>query len=132
MKMFFVSLLTVFSTTLYAQKEIKLEEVKDHVGDSVKVEGKIFGVKAFSDDDGNTTLVLLNLGADYPNQVLTIAVYPSAKADGVVMPNESFKGDKAIVTGRIELYKGKAQIEVRIPNRLFIAAADPVTVPANQ
>jgi len=49
----------------FAQKEIKLEQVKDHVGDSVKLEGMIYGIKVFEDDDKNPTLSVINLGAAY-------------------------------------------------------------------
>ena len=114
----------------FAQKKIELSEVSKHVGDSVKVEGKIFGVKSFP--GGKNAKVLLNLGADFPNQLLTVAVYDGYKTENVEFPTEKFKGEIAIVTGKIELYKGKPQIVVRSPDQLLFVAADPVTVPIQQ
>lgn len=119
-------LISIFSQ---AQKQIKLEQAKDNIGQNVKLEGKILGVKTFEDDDKNPTLVVLSLGVDNSNEVATIAVYPSYKSNGVVLPNESLKGDLAIVTGKIELYKGKPQIVVRSSGQLQITAANAIVVP---
>jgi len=113
----------------FAQKEIKLEQVKDHVGDSVKLEGMIYGIKVFEDDDKNPTLSVINLGAAYPNQLLTIAVYPSYKTKDIVFPDERFMGGKAVVFGKIEMYKGKPQVVVRSPNQLYIVSTDSIIVP---
>lgn len=112
----------------HAQKQIQMDQVKDNIGQTVKLEGKIFGVKTFEDDDKKPTLVNLYLGSDAPNQTLTIAVYPSYKTSSIVLPNESSKGDIAIVTGKIELYKGKPQIVVRSSGQLHVSASDAITV----
>ena len=130
MKLFFVLLLLSFTSSLCAQKEIKLADVKNHVGDSVKVEGIIYGIKVFTDDDKNPTLSLINLGADYPNQLLSIAAYPASyKNTSKVFPGEAFKGHIAIIYGKIELYKGKPQIVIHSPDQLHIVSADVIVVP---
>ena len=129
MKAVFVLLFATLSFTVWAQKDIKLEEVKNHIGDSVKVEAIFTGVKVFVDDDNRPTLSLINLGGEYPNQLLTVAVYPSYKGQYKVMPEEGFKGDKAIVFGKIELYKGKPQIVVRSSNQLSIVSTEAIVVP---
>jgi hypothetical protein len=113
----------------FAQKIIKLEEAKDHVGDSVFVEGKIYGVKVFVDDDKKPTVVLLNLGGEYPNQLLTVAVQPSYRTSEIVMPNESSKGEIARVKGRIVMYNDKPQIVVRSSNELALSSGDAIVVP---
>jgi DNA/RNA endonuclease YhcR with UshA esterase domain len=131
-KLILITLLLTSSTFLFSQTSIKLSEVPDHVGDSVKLEGTIAGVKTFSSDDGKERPVLLNLGAEFPNQLLTVAVFSTYKTSTIMMPTESNKGDIAIVTGKIEMYKGKPQIVVREASQLQIANGSPVTAPKQQ
>jgi hypothetical protein len=123
MKLLFILLLTTCGLSAFAQKEIKLEDVNTHIGDSVLVSAKIDGVKVFVDDDKRPTRVLLNLGGLYPNQILTIVVDPSYAMDGKTMPGENAKGSTAKATGTIVMYKGKPQILVRSPKQLEIIAA---------
>jgi hypothetical protein len=130
MKSFFTLLFfSAFLNLCSAQTKIELKDVAKHVGDTVRVEGKIYGVKTFPENAKSPTL--LNLGADFPQQVLTIAVFPSYKTDSIEMPDERFKGDIAIVTGKVELYKGKLQIVVRSSEALRIVTSNAVT-PAKQ
>jgi hypothetical protein len=64
--------LTTASSTAQLQK-IKLEDVKNSVGKQVSVTGKVFSSK----DIGS--MVLVNLGAAYPNQLLTVVLKGGAK-----------------------------------------------------
>jgi hypothetical protein len=57
-------LLTSFAASK-AQTTIDLKEVANHVGDSVKLTGKIFSVKQLTNAKGAPTLI--NLGAAHPN-----------------------------------------------------------------
>jgi len=130
MKALLLLLITAVALTSFGQKQIKLEEVKNHIGDSVRVGGNIYGIKVFEDDNKKPTLAFINLGADSPNQLLTIAVYPEGfKNTDWAFPDERFKGDFATVTGKVELYKGKPQIVVRSPEFLGIVATGPVVIP---
>jgi hypothetical protein len=118
-------LFACFALSGFSQTRIALADVSKHVGDSVTVEGKIFGVETFTNNPQAPTL--LNIGADFPNQALTIAVFSSYQSGSIVMPSESEKGDNAKVTGEIELYKGSPQIVVRIPSQLYLPSSDAVT-----
>jgi len=129
MKTFLVLIAVTIGLSCFAQKQIKLEEAKDHIGDSVKLEGIIYGARVFEDDDKKPTLSLISLGAEYPNQLLTIAVQPSYKTNGAEFPDNRFKGSKAVVTGKLELYKGKPQIVVRSFDQLHITSTDAIVVP---
>jgi len=101
-----------------SQTKIELSEVASHIGDSVKLEGKIFGIRSF--ENGSENFILVNLGAAYPNQLLTLKVYPSSKSEGTTLPGKDNVGDTAVVTGKVELYKGKPQIVVHDPGQLLI------------
>lgn len=116
MRVIIALLFTAITTQLYAQKEIKPEEVKDHVGDSVIVQGKISGVRFFE----TNSRTLINVGAQYPNQVFTIVILPDVRNQLHVIPTSNDAGNIVWVTGRVELYKGKPQIVVKNIHQLDI------------
>ena len=62
MRIVIALLFTAITTHLYAQKEIKPEEVKDHIGDSVIVQGKISDVRFLE----SSLRTLINVGPPYP------------------------------------------------------------------
>lgn len=116
MRVVIALLFTAITTHLYAQKEIKPEEVKDHIGDSVIVQGKISGVRFFE----TNSRTLINVGAPYPNQVFTIVILPDVRSQLHVIPTSDDAGNIVWVTGRVELYKGKPQIVVKNIHQLDI------------
>jgi hypothetical protein len=83
---------------------VKLEEVKNYTGKTVTVSGKAFS----SRDIGS--MVLVNLGAAYPNQLLTLALKGDAKALG-----SSIEGKEVTITGQVIDYKGKPEIIISDP-----------------
>lgn len=91
----------------YGQKEIKVEDTKNHIGETVSICTKIFGGKFFETD----TLTLLNAGGYYPNAPLTIVIRAGARKE-FNKPEEYYKGAEVCVTGKIEMFKNKPQIEV--------------------
>jgi micrococcal nuclease len=71
-------LVTIFmavfaSTSLKAQKPIELSEASKHVGDSVRVCGKVYGGRYLSSSTGQPTL--LNMGGHYPDHLLTLVIW---------------------------------------------------------
>ena len=90
---------------------ISLDDVANHVGDSVTLTGTVFTSRNLINSDNKPTL--LNLGAPYPNQLLTIVIYESERALFAKAPEELFKEKEVLVTGRIMLYNDKPQIVVR-------------------
>jgi len=83
------------------QVPVKLEEVKHLVGKTVTTGGKVFGTK----DIGS--MVLVNLGAAYPNQLLTLALKGQAKSLA-----SQIDGKYIRVTGTVIDYKGRPEIVV--------------------
>lgn len=82
-------------------QKIKLEEVKDNIGKEVSVTGKVFGIKDIK------SMVLVNLGAAYPNQLLTVALKGDAKQLA-----EKIKDKTITVHGKAVDYKGKPEIVI--------------------
>jgi len=86
---------------------VKLEDVKSMTGKTVSVQGKVYSSK----DIGS--MVLVNLGAAYPNQLLTIVLKGKAKDLG------SQIADKTVtVEGEVIDYKGKPEIIVTDPSKI--------------
>jgi hypothetical protein len=80
---------------------IKETDLAAHIGDYVKVYSKVYGHKDFS------SLVLVNMGAEYPNSLFTIVLRGDAK--GLA---DSLDGKSLWVTGKVTDYRGKPEIVV--------------------
>ncbi|MCD8739098.1 S1/P1 nuclease [Mucilaginibacter roseus] len=94
-------------TVAAAPAAVKLEEVKNSIGKTVTVSGKVFS----SRDIGSMTLV--NLGAAYPNQLLTVALKGKAKELGNQLGNKTIT-----VEGEVIDYKGKPEIIITDPAKI--------------
>jgi hypothetical protein len=109
---------TLFALTLVcitgfhslAQQNINLKDVSKHVGDSVTVCGKIFSGKFLDKSTNQPTF--LNMGAEYPNQILTIVIWGSARKLFPYKPEEKLKNKNVCITGKIEIFKNKPEIIV--------------------
>ena len=93
-----------------SQATIKPEEAINHVGDSVKVCGKIYGGIYLENAKGQPTL--LNMGGTYPNAPLTVVIWPDLRTKLNYKPEEKLKDKEVCVTGKVTLYKEKAQIVI--------------------
>jgi len=88
---------------------IQLADAKNSTGKLVTVSGKVYGIK----DIGS--MVLVNMGAAYPNQQLTLAVKGEAKALG-----EQLDGKTITVSGLVIAYKDKPEIVVTDQTQITI------------
>ena len=94
--------------TASAQKEISMDSLNQHIGDSVTVCTKIYGGIYLDRSKGSPTL--LNAGGAYPNAPLTILIWGDAR-DKFKNPPEVFYKDKEVcISGKIILYKEKPEI----------------------
>ncbi|MGN6396544.1 MAG: S1/P1 nuclease [Mucilaginibacter sp.] len=80
---------------------VPLKDIGHFVGQNISVEGKVYGTK----DVGS--MVLVNVGGNYPNQLLTVVLKGKAQALAVKIDTKSLT-----VTGKVVLYKGKPEIVV--------------------
>jgi hypothetical protein len=86
---------------------VELKDIAGFMGKTVSVSGKVYSSK----DIGSMTLV--NLGAAYPHQLLTVALKGKAKDLGPQL------ADKVItVTGEVIDYKGKPEIIITDPTQI--------------
>ncbi|QXV63653.1 S1/P1 nuclease [Mucilaginibacter sp. 21P] len=97
------------ATQAVADRNIALKNIAGFVGQRISTSGKVYSLK----DIGS--MVLVNLGGAYPNQLLTLALKGKAKALGLQL------ADKTItVTGDVVNYKGKPEIVVSDPGNIKI------------
>jgi S1/P1 Nuclease len=89
---------------------IDIKDAAKHVNDAVNVCAKVYGYKVL---DG---LTLVNLGAAYPDQLLTVVLKKDAE-DAYA----GIDGQTVCVTGKIEIYKGKPEIVITDPKLITIA-----------
>ena len=116
MKTFLVAIFCLGIYPAFAQQQIKVEDAKSHIGDSVKICSKIYGTKYFS--SGKDPVTLLDVGAKYPDTFLTIMIPDDARKLFKKPPEEYYKGASVCVTGTIQLFKGKPEIIVRNPAQI--------------
>jgi hypothetical protein len=102
-----------------AQTEIKLEDVSKHVGDSVKVCGKIYG--GIFLERVKDTPTFLNVGGTYPNNPLTIVIWADVRKTLEEKPEEFYKDKSVCIFGKITLYKDKPQIVLYNKSQLVLS-----------
>lgn len=112
MKFILTSLLIAVCSLVQAQKQIELQDVSRHVGDSVIVGGKVFSARTV---DGGK-LLLVNLGGAFPDQLLTVVL----NEDMQKLLQEPLKSElqSLKVAGKVELYRNKPQIVLKNPAQI--------------
>jgi DNA/RNA endonuclease YhcR with UshA esterase domain len=113
----FISLLLIGHLT-NAQTKVPLEEVAKHVGETVTVHGKVFDGKYLDWSASKPTL--LNIGAAFPNHLLTVAIADSNRSKFSYKPEEFFVNKTVWVTGTVTDYKNKPQIMVSGPSEIKV------------
>jgi len=92
-----------------ATQIIDVHDAANHIDEYATVCGAVRGYKAL---DG---LTLVNLGAPYPDQLLTVVLKGAAKD-----AYNSIDGKTICATGKIVLYKGKPEIVITDPKLLVL------------
>jgi hypothetical protein len=87
---------------------VKETDLANYIGQSVKVRSKVYGHKDFG------SMVLVNMGAAYPDALFTIVLRGEAKVLG-----DNLDGKTISVTGKVSDYRGKPEIEVRDKNQII-------------
>jgi len=119
--LFILSWITISTT---AQTEIKLEDVQNHIGDSVRLQAKIYGGKYLKPAKGSPTF--LDVGGNYPNAPLTLVIWDHVRKQFQDAPEKAFKGMQMFITGKLFLYKDKPEIIISSPEQLVQVVAAPI------
>ena len=116
----FCSLL--FLTSVYSQDTIKLEDAKNKVGDSITVCGKVFSARYVSTAENTPTF--LNLGAAFPNQLLTLVIWGEVRKQFNGNPEDIFMNKELCIKGKIELYRERPQIVIKQSSQVSCSNCD--------
>ena len=113
-KIILLILVNFVCSFIYCQNKIPIDAVSQHVGETVQVCSKVYGVKS----TGKVTFV--NLGAQYPHSQLTVVIFAK--------DNENFKGSieslynnkQICATGLLRKYQRRTEIVVTKPDDITI------------
>jgi len=86
--------------------EIDVTKASEYEGKLVHICSKVYSTKVL-DSNGMT---FLNVGADYPESPLTIVIYKDSLGNFDFKPDEYYKSKNICISGKIKIYKGKAEI----------------------
>jgi hypothetical protein len=119
-KLHFVSGPDVFTikpdTSAFAAKgllNVNSKDINKYLNQLVITEGRVVSTQIF--EPGYK--VLLQVGADQPNQDFTIVI-EAVNSDKFDHPEAQLKGRQVKVTGRVMTYNGKPAIEITDPNQI--------------
>ena len=88
-------------------KTIKIEDASNYIGEKVKICTRIYGSKY---NENSKAPTLLDAGANYPNNPLTLVIWADKRANFKNPPEVFYKGKNICVTGTLQLYKGKPEM----------------------
>lgn len=97
-----------------SQTKINIKEVSKHIGDTVTICDSVYTTRALNG------LTLINLGAAFPKQLLTIVIY-KADLGKFNEPQKTYLNKKVCVTGKLVLYNEKPQIVVNEARQLVLS-----------
>lgn len=97
------------ATSSSTPKTINVKDAASHYNETVTVTAQVYGTRDFG------SMVLVNLGAAYPNSLLTVVLRGDAKSLG-----QNLDGKTITVTGQIIQYKDKPEITVNSPVALKV------------
>ena len=124
-----ITLLTAFisliACSLSAQTRIAAKVAAKHLNETVTIADKVYSTKLIE----NTNMVLLDLGGEHPNQLLTVVIKGRDRAKFNGKPEEYYKGRDVTVTGKLIDYRGKPEIVVSSPDDLKLTLNDNIVKP---
>ena len=74
-KIILITFATVLSSIAISQSKISIDSVTKHYGEKVTVCSKVYGTKALE------KVTFINLGAAYPNSLLTLVIFTKDKSN---------------------------------------------------
>jgi|SRR6185312_11690854 len=107
-----------FATFCRCQSKVSIDSLSFHIGDSITVCSKVFSARYL--EQSNRQPTFLDLGADYPNNLLTVVIFGENRQKFTGFPEVLFANKNICVTGKLEDYKGRPEIVVSNPDQIRI------------
>jgi hypothetical protein len=118
MKYILLVIALFFSAIAFSQTTIKLEDVANHIGDSVIVCGKVADAAFVETMENGPTF--LNLGAPYPDQLLNLIIWEDQRGQYDPAPEKLYVNKNVCATGKIEIINNIPQIVIYNKRQLKI------------
>lgn len=115
MKASYLLLIIALGSFINAQEKVSKTNLNQYLNKKIEYCNKVYGSYVTK---GNKKVALLNLGADYPNHELTVAIFESDWKNFDYEPSEFLKGKEICVTGKLILYNDKPEIIVNSPKQI--------------
>jgi S1/P1 Nuclease len=93
---------------------IDVKDAMNYVGKNVTICARVYSIRA------TAAITQVSVGEAYPNNPLTIIVFAKSYPSFTVPVEEMLKDKNICVKGKIELYRGKAQIIVEKPGDITV------------
>ena len=113
-KFFFSAVIILAGFNAFSQTKIAAKEASKHLNENVMVCDQVFGGKYLSGAD----ITLIDVGGNHPNELLTLVIKGDDRKKFASAPEETFKGKKVCITGKIIDYKGKPEIMITEPDQI--------------
>lgn len=110
-KLTLILFLSVTSLCVKAQKTIDIKDIAKHIGETVTICDSVYTTRALPN------LTLINLGAEFPKQLLTAVIY-KADLEKFKEPEKLYLNKKVCITGKVVLYNDKPQIVINDPKQI--------------
>ncbi len=115
MRILFTIVTFLIFSNASGQATITLDNVSKHIGDSITICGKVAGIRYFENSKDQPTF--LNIGANYPDQKITVVIRGETRKL-FTRKIEDLNNKEICITGRITLYKERAQIVIGKPEQI--------------
>lgn len=93
---------------------LNINDAIKNIGKKATICATVFGIKSMP------TVTQINLVANYPNSPLTIVIFAKNYKNFAAPLEELYKNKNICVQGKIEEYKGKAQIIIEKPEDIIV------------
>ena len=113
-KIILTAVITLVCLTAFCQTKISIDSVTKHYGEKITVCSKVYGTKALE------KVTFINLGAAYPNRLLTVVIFTKDKSKFKEAPEAMYSDKTICVTGELKEYNGKPEIIVSSPDQITI------------
>ncbi|MBA5628492.1 hypothetical protein [Moheibacter lacus] len=100
-----------------AQENLNEADLTQYVDKQVRYCDYVYGSHVTK---GEKPVILLNLGADYPDAKLVVAIFHDDWKNFDYQPEEFLKEKQICVKGKLVLYKGKPEIIVKGPKQIEV------------
>ena len=128
MKHILVLIMSSFTLTSFTQQKISLNDVKNHINDSVEITSKVSEISYLPNAKNSPTIIYV--GGKSPKQLLSVVIFGDIRNKlGYNPQEEKYLQGVVIARGKLELVNRKPQIVIKDPKQLAFIYDEEVPLP---